>query len=159
MKPIFDEAISSDSTILDAETQKRVQAIRIVGRYHAKVADLEKDSHAAFAAMKVSDADKESAMKGIDATWQSLNPKFDLMFNLLKSHHQTELDYLRFLAAWSGSYRMDNGKIQFSTDDGLNQYSTLTKKITEANAALAAFQKDQERVTQENRDKISEIGK
>lgn len=156
---IFDDTIITAPAVLDAETQKRVQGLQIIERYHQKMGEIPDHSRIAFAAMNVSEDEKKSAMRGLDVTWQKQQPQVDRLFELLKAQQQTELDYLRFLAAWSGSYQFQNGKITFLAKGGAEQYNLLTKSITDTSSALVVFREDQLKKTQEGKDRLSDIGK
>ena len=156
---IYEDAVISNTTNLESEAQKRLQALQIIERYKEKMSALPSKVEAHIVAMGLSESNTHGAIEGIKTTMAGEMPEMKQMFDLLKNKQQAELNYLRFMSEWSGDYQLRDNKMTFTTAGNAAQFTALEKGIDDATNALATFRDDHLKKTQEGKAKLSEMGK
>jgi hypothetical protein len=156
---IYEDAVIANITNLESEAQKRLQALQVIERYKEKMSALPDKASAHIIAMGLSESNTHGAIEGIKTTMANQMPQMERMFALLKSKQQAELNYLRFMSAWSGDYQLRDNKMIFTTAGNAAHFTALEKGIDDATNALATFGNDQLKRTQEGKAKLLEMGK
>lgn len=137
---VYEDAVMTNAPALDAEVRKRKDTRTILEEHRAEVLGL-------FETEARSDAARRQRSVGHRALARI--DSFDLsaeiasltrIFSLRLRHVQAEADFLRFLRAAFGRYRVSGNTITFDTTGDNDQYAVLSRTMQDAAKALEAVQ-------------------